>query len=79
MKSLIAKHQVIIAGRKTSVSLEDDFWTGLKKIAKERRVTLAELVGSIKAQGEYHNFSSRLRLFALEYYRNRAEASLRRH
>ena len=33
MKSLIVKRSVIIDGHKTSMSLEDDFWQGVKKIA----------------------------------------------
>ena len=32
MKSPIVKHSVVIAGHKTSVSLEDAFWRGLKDI-----------------------------------------------
>jgi hypothetical protein len=37
MKSTIVKRSVIIAGHKTSVSVEDAFWKGLKAIAGERR------------------------------------------
>jgi hypothetical protein len=33
MKSLVTKRSIVIAGHKTSVSLEDAFWTGLKEIA----------------------------------------------
>ena len=33
MKSLIVKRSVVLAGHKTSVSLEDEFWNTLKKIA----------------------------------------------
>jgi len=40
MKSLIAKRSVVIAGRRTSVSVEDAFWESLKKIAAHRRLTL---------------------------------------
>jgi predicted DNA-binding ribbon-helix-helix protein len=35
------------AGHKTSISLEDAFWDGLKDIAKDQRKTLSDLVGSI--------------------------------
>src|SRR5438128_2374605 len=33
MKSLVVKRSIVITGRKTSVSLEDAFWNGLKEIA----------------------------------------------
>ena len=46
MKSPVVKRSIVIAGHKTSVSLEDAFWRGLKEIAVSRRVTLADLVGS---------------------------------
>ena len=47
MKSPVVKRSIVIAGHKTSVSLEDAFWRGLKDIATSRRVTLSDLVGSI--------------------------------
>ena len=47
MKSLVAKRSIVIASHKTSVSLEDAFWTALKDIAEGRRMTISELVASI--------------------------------
>ena len=72
MKSRIVKRSIVLAGRKTSMSLEDEFWNALKKIASERYMTLSELVGDIDAQRQHGNFSSTLRLFVLEYYRGKA-------
>jgi len=46
MKSLVIKRSVVVAGHKTSVSLEDAFWKGLKEIAHARDLTLSELVGA---------------------------------
>ena len=37
MKSPVIKRSIVIAGHKTSVSLEDAFWKGLKDIADDRR------------------------------------------
>jgi predicted DNA-binding ribbon-helix-helix protein len=68
MKSLVIKRSVVVAGHKTSVSLEDAFWKGLKDIARERQVTLSELVGTIDSEREYGNLSSVLRLFVLDFY-----------
>ena len=72
MKSLVVKRSIFLAGRKTSVSLEDEFWNALKKIASDRNVTLSELVSGIDKQRQHGNLSSTLRLFVLEYYRGKA-------
>src|SRR5215469_14179300 len=75
MKSLVVKRSIVIAGHKTSVSLEDAFWTGLKGIAGGRGVTLSELVGTIDAQRQTGNLSSAIRLFVLDHYRAMIEAA----
>ena len=72
MKSRIVKRSILLAGHKTSVSLEDEFWTALKGIAGDRHVTLSVLIGGINAQRQHGNLSSALRLFVLEYYRGKA-------
>ena len=59
----------VVAGHKTSVSLEDAFWNGLKEIVRERHITLSELVAEIDAQRQLGNLSSALRLFVLDFYR----------
>ena len=64
MKSMIAKRSIVIDVRKTSVSLEDAFWTTLKEIAQERNETLSRLIGAI-AQESRGNLSSSIRLFVL--------------
>jgi predicted DNA-binding ribbon-helix-helix protein len=69
MKSTAVKRSIVVAGHKTSVSLEDAFWNGLKEIVRERHMALSELVAEIDAQRELGNLSSALRLFVLEFYR----------
>jgi predicted DNA-binding ribbon-helix-helix protein len=69
MKSLVTKRSIVVAGHKTSVSLEGAFWNGLKEIASDRKLTLSELVGSIDAERAQGNLSSAVRLFVLGYYR----------
>ena len=64
------KRSIVIAGHKTSVSLEDAFWKGLKEIAAGRDVTLSDLVGAIDSERVHGNLSSVIRLFVLEYYCN---------
>ena len=43
MKSPVVKRSVMIGSHKTSVSLEEAFWDGLKEISRERGKTLSEL------------------------------------
>jgi predicted DNA-binding ribbon-helix-helix protein len=70
MKSPVVKRSIVIAGHKTSVSLEDAFWKGLKEIAGERDMTLSELVASIDSDRRHGNLSSAIRLFVLDHYRS---------
>ena len=70
MKSPVVKRSIVIAGHKTSVSLEDAFWSGLKDIATSRTITLSELVATIDHDRRQGNLSSAIRLFVLDHYRN---------
>lgn len=70
MKSPVVKRSIVIAGHKTSVSLEDEFWDALKEIAGRRNVTLSDLVASIDASRSQGNLSSAIRLFVLDYFRS---------
>ncbi|MET0276873.1 MAG: ribbon-helix-helix domain-containing protein [Pseudorhodoplanes sp.] len=74
MKSPVVKRSIVIAGHKTSVSLEDAFWKGLKEIADLRNVTLSDLVASIDTQRRHGNLSSAIRLFVLDFYRSTSSA-----
>jgi predicted DNA-binding ribbon-helix-helix protein len=69
MKSPVAKRSIVVAGHKTSVSLEDAFWSGLKEIAMGRDLTLSELVAAIDSERGQGNLSSALRLFVLDHFR----------
>jgi len=71
MKSPVIKRSIVIAGHKTSVSLEDAFWKGLKEIALARRTTLSELVAAIDGERQHGNLSSAIRLFVLDHYQTR--------
>jgi predicted DNA-binding ribbon-helix-helix protein len=73
MKSAIAKRSVVIAGHKTSISLEDAFWECLRRIANDRGQTLSALVGSIDDDRQRGNLSSAIRLFVLGFYRDDPE------
>jgi predicted DNA-binding ribbon-helix-helix protein len=71
MKSPVIKRSIIIAGHKTSVSLEDAFWKGLKDIAADRHMTLSDLVATIDSGRPHGNLSSAIRLFVLSHYQSR--------
>jgi predicted DNA-binding ribbon-helix-helix protein len=70
MKSPVLKRSIVVAGHKTSVSLEDAFWSELKDIASRRRTTLSGLVAAIDKERQHTNLSSALRLFVLDFYRS---------
>jgi predicted DNA-binding ribbon-helix-helix protein len=70
VKSAVWKRSIVIAGHRTSVSLEDEFWKSLKEIAHERNVTLGELVATIDGNRNHANLSSAIRLFVLGVYRD---------
>ena len=69
MKSLVIKRSVVIAGHKTSVSLEGPFWSGLKEIAHGSHMTLSNMVGDIDKHRVHGDLSSAIRLFVLDRVR----------
>jgi predicted DNA-binding ribbon-helix-helix protein len=71
MKSPVVKRSIVIAGHKTSISLEDAFWKALKDIAIARRATLSDLVASIDSERQHGNLSSAIRLFVLDHYQSK--------
>jgi len=68
-RSAIIKRSVVIGGHKTSVTLEDAFWTGLKQIARSRNMTLSDIVGDIDRGRHRGNLSSAIRLFVFSWTR----------
>lgn len=70
------KHSVVLAGHKTSVSLEPEFWEGLRAIARARGRTLNEMVSEIDRRRS-GNLSSAIRLYVLDYYRRQELSSAR--
>ena len=77
MKSSIGKHTVVVKKRKTSITLEDDFWQALCEIASLRRISMSRLISSIDADREFAaNLSSAIRLFVLRFFK---KGEARRH
>ncbi len=72
----VVKRSVIVSGQKTSVSLEDAFWTSLKEIAAKQGLSLSRQLAVIDAQRHTCNLSSAIRLYVLDYFRTRATYSV---
>lgn len=68
-RSPIEKRSVVIRGHKTSVSLEWQFWQGVKDAALDKGVTIQCVVNVIDAERTHGNLSSAIRLFVLDYYK----------
>ena len=68
-KSAVIKRSIAVAGHKTSVSLEDAFWKGLKEIAGGHHLTVSDLIAKIDSGRQHTNLSSAIRLFVLDFYR----------
>jgi predicted DNA-binding ribbon-helix-helix protein len=70
MKSPIVKRTVRIHGHKTTVSVEDPFWSDLKKIAHTQHATISKVIADIDNARQHGNLSSAIRLFVLDQVRN---------
>ena len=75
MKSPVIKRSVMIDGHKTSVSLEDAFWSSLKEIARAQQATLSNTVAEIDKARQHGNLSSAIRLFVLDRVANRVNVA----
>jgi predicted DNA-binding ribbon-helix-helix protein len=79
--SAIKKRSVVVNGRRTSVSLEDQFWRTLRVMAHERRLDLSALIALIKEHRGRVGLSSAIRQFILYHQlghkQQSVEASLR--
>ena len=70
MKSSVVKRSTVVAGHRTSVSLEDAFWNAMKVIALERQMSVSGLLSEIDTNRQQGNLSSAIRLFVLDFYRD---------
>jgi predicted DNA-binding ribbon-helix-helix protein len=68
-KSVVIKRSIFINGHKTSVSLENEFWHGLREIAEDSHVTVRMLVEQIDRSSDNCNLSSAIRLFVFNRLR----------
>jgi predicted DNA-binding ribbon-helix-helix protein len=78
MKSAIVKRSVVLNGHKTSVSLENEFWEGLRDIGETKSAKLSDLVRQIDQERETGNLSSAIRVFVLNHFRANQAGGARR-
>lgn len=64
------KRSLTIAGHRTSLALEPEFWAGLEAMAATRHITLAALIRTIDETRAGTNLSSSARLAVLAWYQN---------
>ena len=62
--SRLRKRSVLVAGHRTSVSLEEAFWEVLKELADRRSLSVNQLVAEVDERRS-GNLSSALRVYAL--------------
>lgn len=65
------KRSLTIAGHRTSISLEDDFWDALKEMSRSTDRSVADLVRDIDATRGVRSLSSAIRSAVLAHYRTR--------
>ncbi len=66
------KHSLAIAGHRTSISLEEAFWEGLRELARDKGVSVAALAAEIDQRRGAANLSSALRVYLLQVFREKA-------
>jgi predicted DNA-binding ribbon-helix-helix protein len=72
----LRKRSVTIRGHRTSISLENAFWSELRRIAEERALSVAALIAEIdEARGERSNLSSTIRLYVLDVLKQAGRAT----
>jgi len=69
VQSAVKKRSVDVSGRKTSVSLENEFWEALRDIAQSQQMPLSAMLAAIKDKYRQNNLSSAIRIFVLNHYR----------
>jgi predicted DNA-binding ribbon-helix-helix protein len=64
------KRSISIAGHRTSIALEDEFWILVQKISVEMDLSIPKLLELIENQKKSDNLASAIRLYVLDYLTN---------
>jgi predicted DNA-binding ribbon-helix-helix protein len=63
------KRSVNVDGHRTSLSLENEFWDGLREVARHKNLTVSALVATIASGRDRNNLSSAVRVFVFNHFR----------
>ena len=77
MKSVVIKRSILLNGRKTSISLENEFWHALHEIADLENVAVSAVVEQIDRDRDNINLSSAIRVFILNHFRPQSKMETR--
>jgi len=78
MNTAVIRRSIIIGGRKTSISLENEFWDALQAIASARSISVTVLVEKIERDRQTVNLSSAIRTFVFNNSRDSGPIASRR-
>jgi predicted DNA-binding ribbon-helix-helix protein len=62
--------------RSHNISLDHISWEAINDIARREKISVTDLLGSIRESAKNRNIKSAMRLFILQYYRDTAAKSL---
>ncbi|WP_108179754.1 ribbon-helix-helix domain-containing protein [Phreatobacter oligotrophus] len=65
-QSQIKKRSIVLDGHRTSLSIEDEFWNAVRRLARLNSESLSSYVSQIDSQRETGNLSSAIRLEVLK-------------
>lgn len=66
---MLLKRSITLAGHKTSLALEKEFWHALEEISALDKISLPALIAKVDQQRSNSNLSSALRIYALAHFR----------
>ena len=67
------KYSLVLAGKKTSVSLEAEFWDALDEIIEASAATRSSFIRKVASAPGATNLASRIRIEILQHFRKRHE------
>lgn len=76
MDYAIKKRSISLNGRKTSITLEDEFWLALNEVARRRGISVRDLLAEVNANRRSSNLSSAVRVYLLRQLKSPLGAPL---
>lgn len=65
ISTALVSRNVRVAGRRTTIKLEDEFWCSLERIAAQAQSTVDDVIAAAEALYDGGNLTSAIRVFAL--------------